>query len=447
MKNFKVLVVDDDDSVRKAMHFALQDNFDVTVSQDGLEAIERLYKEHFDIILLDIRMPRLNGIEALKRIQKIAPETDVVMLTATVNSDITSSVLQLGAINYLTKPFEMEELIALLNRLARKKQIIDKSNRIQDQILESKRIGELVGQTELITTIRAYTQEIAPTSFSVLIEGEKGVELDIVAYMLFQGSPYKDVFKSINCASSNINLEEELFGNASDDKEVSDMPVLGFIKIGKGGTLYLKNIERLPSYLQPRLATWLDTKRRFATDEKDIRLIVGTTVALSTMVDEYGFDRDLYQLINEKLITIPPVHHRQDDIPLLIDHYLHRYNKEFGKDCNFTPTTYDILCKYRWPGNIAEINCSLRRMVLLTEKVIDLDVIPMNVLIGSVGYLMTVGLDYDTYVAGFVSLLISSLMEEYKGNKDVISTILGVSNQRLEELMQKSGFVSRDTLN
>lgn len=436
MKKLKLLVVDDDESIRQVMEFVLKDNFAVTVLSDGQEAVERLYFEHYDIILLDIRMPRLNGMDALRKIQKIAPNTDVVMLSATVNLDITSSAMHMGALNYLTKPFEMDDLLSILLRLAKKKELISKSNKMQDQISESKRMGDFVGNSDDVVTIRASIQKVAPTRSTLLLVGERGVEHDILAYMLFQLSTYQEAFKIINCAVTPLQIEEELFGKVYEDKETNELPYIGFITTGNGGTLYLKNVDKLSLPMQRKMVSWLEVKGSADKRDSDIRLIAATTTKLQDLVAAGKFDEELYHYLNEITLFVPAVRDRSSDVPLLVEYYLQKYNKEFSKRCLFSSEVFDVLCRYPWPGNTSEINTVMRRLVLIASGTIALNQLPFNIVIQTLQPKAVPLMNYDMFVNGFVWALVRILNFEYKGNKDFISTILGISTQKLNVLLE-----------
>ncbi|OGH95178.1 MAG: hypothetical protein DKM50_13945 [Candidatus Margulisiibacteriota bacterium] len=437
MKKLKILVVDDDKSIRQVLTFALREYYDVTALSDGQEAIDCLYVEHFDIILLDIRMPRLNGIEALKIIQKIAPDTDVIMVTATINSDITSSTMKLGALNYLTKPFEMEDLLKILFKISKKKHIMDKSNKIQDQIVESNEFGELIGESVEIKSIRSFISEVSGTGSTVLISGNKGAEHDLIAHSIYQNSNYKEAFKVVNCASSSQVLEEELFGRVFEDKDFNEMPAIGFLKIGDGGTLYIKNIEKMPLFTQRKVVAWLEDRFKGPVNpEIKIRIILSTTVDIPENIQDKTFDEELFHYINESTISIPSLSMRKEDIPLIIDYYLNKYNKEFGSNCKMAPEARDILHNYEWPGNTAEISNVISRLVLISkgENILSAR-IPLNIILNTRKRKPPLNFCYSELLDNFVGHLVSDLYAEHSGNREVISTILGVSKKKIDIIL------------
>ena len=362
MQKPNILVVDDEKDICMALKILLtKEGYNVQECYNGEQAIERIRKENFDIIMTDIRMEKMDGFEVLREAQKISPETSVIMMTAFASVGSAVEAMRAGATDYITKPFINDEIRLTIKRILKSRDL-QMENQILRQELSQRPAAftNIIGSSEAMQKVFSVMEKVIPSKSNILITGESGTGKGLVAQAIHEAGARKDKpFIAINCGAIPENLlESELFGHkkgaftsAVDDKK-------GLITMANGGTLFLDEIGELPSALQVKLLHVIQTKELTPVGDTrvitvDVRIIAATNADLLQRVKEGRFREDLYYRLNVIEIRMPALRERRDDIPVLIKHYRGIFSKDPGK--NITDIDYEAthaLLAYDWPGNI-----------------------------------------------------------------------------------------------
>lgn len=364
VKKLRVLFADDEASLRELMRLELPRlGHEVVVCEDGRSAVSTIEKSSFDVAILDIRMPGLTGLEVLKRIKEVSPDTEVVLLTGHATVDTAVESMRQGAFDYLTKPCKMTELEVVLGRIVEKRQLVNKSAALESRLRAAEGgIVRLVGQSPPMSQVASLIKKVAPTDSTVLILGETGTGKEVVARTLHeQSNRTSSPFIPVNCGALPEHLvESELFGHRKGAFTGADQNRKGLFEVADGGTLFLDEVGELPKGMQAKLLRFLEAReiRRVGENEPfkvDVRVLCATNRDLKQMVDEDQFREDLYFRINTFEIRLPALRDRSDDIPELAEHLLSRAAK--GKDVRgrITPEAAAVLAAHEWPGNVREL--------------------------------------------------------------------------------------------
>lgn len=373
----KLLVVDDESNLRLVVQKELsRQGHDVDTAPDGESAWDALEQEDFDVLLCDINMPRLDGIGLLRRLrEKSQNPPEVIMLTGQATVESAIEAMKLGAYDYLTKPYRITELSALVQQAAEKQKLKIDNQRLRAQIerTANKNMPEMVAESPQMKEVLRLVQRVAPTDTSVLITGESGVGKELVAQALHRLGRRKDkTFVDLNCAALQDNLlESELFGHEAGAFSGARGRKLGLFEIADGGTIFLDEIMEMPMQLQSKLLRALETRSFFRVGgvkkvEVDVRLIAATNRNPKVSVADGNFRADLLYRINSFEINIPPLRERRDDIEPLARHLL---NKIAGASApEMTPQVVEVLSQYSWSGNVRQLKNCLERAVLFSDN-------------------------------------------------------------------------------
>ena len=367
------LVVDDEANLRKVLSAMLRrDGFDVLTASDGAEALELLSKQSVDVVLSDIRMPNLDGMSLLKRTMVEYPDIPVVILTAHGSVDNAVEAIKIGAFDYLTKPFDKDELQLVLRKATATAKL-----RVSEPEEDSSNRWGLIGKSEKLDAVFRTIEKVAATPTTVLITGESGTGKELVAAAIHNHSERKDKpFIRINCAAIPRELiESELFGyeKGAFTGAVGSKP--GRFELAHEGTLFLDEIGEIPVEMQVKLLRALQESEfervgGVTTTRVDVRLIAATNRRLDKEIETGRFREDLYYRLNVVPITLPPLRDRTDDIPSLVEHFLTKYNDRLNKTERVESLTDEALqglMTYHWPGNIRELENVIERAVLFAE--------------------------------------------------------------------------------
>jgi DNA-binding NtrC family response regulator len=372
----KLLVVDDEKNLRLVVQKELtRQGHEVESASDGEEAWELLEKRDFDVILCDINMPRLDGVGLLRRIcEKPENRPEVIMLTGQATVESAIEAMKLGAYDYLTKPYRIAELSALVTQAAEKQQLKIDNQRLRAQIQRTnKSMPEIVGESRQIKDILRLVQRVAPTDTSVLITGESGAGKELIAQAIHRLSKRSDkAFIDLNCAAlQDTLLESELFGYEAGAFSGARARKLGLFEIADGGTLFLDEVMEMPAQLQSKLLRALETRSFFRVGgvkkvEVDVRVIAATNRNTDQAVAEGIFRSDLMFRINSFEINIPPLRERREDIEPIARHIL---AKIAGLNApELTQGAIDALSAYDWMGNVRQLRNCLERAILLSDN-------------------------------------------------------------------------------
>jgi two-component system response regulator PilR (NtrC family) len=371
----RVLVVDDERSVRELLSIVLRrDGHEVLVAEDGAAAVEVLKREHVDILITDIRMPLMNGVDLLRAAKGIAPELATIVMTAFASTETAVEALRLGASDYVHKgPQLQSDLRMRVGKELERKRLQQENVLLKRALQTSHQFSNIIGSSSPMIAVFQLIETIAPTNSTVLITGESGTGKELVARAIHFNSPRKDrPFVAVNCgALSETLLDSELFGHMRGAFTGADTNKKGFIEIAEKGTIFLDEISEMSPVVQVKLLRVLQ-ERKFrrlgGTDEidADIRILAATNRDLSKMVAEGGFREDLFYRINVIPLRLPPLRERLDDIPQLAEHFVAKFAEQMGKPINgISKDALTRLRDYAWPGNIRELENAMERAVAL----------------------------------------------------------------------------------
>lgn len=372
----KLLVVDDEKNLRLVVQKELtRQGHDVGTASDGEEAWELLEAQDYDVVLCDINMPRLDGIGLLRRMcEKVPVRPEVIMLTGQATVETAIEAMKLGAYDYLTKPYRIAELSALVTQAAEKQTLKIDNQRLRAQIEHSSRsLPEIVAESRQMKDVLRLVQRVAPSDTSVLITGESGTGKELVAQAIHRLSKRSDkAFIDLNCAAlQDTLLESELFGYEAGAFSGARTRKLGLFEIADGGTLFLDEVMEMPAQLQSKLLRALETRSFFRVGgvkkvEVDVRVVAATNRNPEQAVAEGIFRADLMYRINSFEINIPPLRHRREDIEPLAEHLMQKIAGSNGPELH--PSALDALNAFDWSGNVRQLRNCLERAVLLSDN-------------------------------------------------------------------------------
>jgi len=370
----KILVADDEQSMREFLDIMLKkEGYKVSLAANGDEVLKLAERDIFDLILMDIRMPKLDGIAVLKKIKALSPETIVIMITAYASADTAIRAMKEGAYDYVTKPFKVDE-IKLIIRNALEKKNLQKENILLKQVVRDRyHFNNVIGQSPKMLALYDLLEKVAPTKTNILIAGESGTGKELVAKAIHYNSPRKDKpFVTLNCGAIPESLiESELFGHMKGAFTDAIATKKGLFEMADEGTIFLDEISELPLLMQVKLLRVLqdrEFKRVGGTEDirVDVRIVSATNKDLEEAVREKQFREDLFYRLNVIQIKLPPLRERREDIPLLTMHFLKRYSEELNKNIlGISPETLRILLNYNYPGNVRELQNIIERAVAL----------------------------------------------------------------------------------
>ena len=385
----KILVVDDEQSMRDFLKIMLKkEQYDVVIVEDGQEACRAIDEDIYDLVITDIKMPGLSGLDVLRHVKQVAPETLVLVITAFSSTEDAVFAMKQGALDYLTKPFDIEEMKLVIRNALEQKKLREEHEYYKRQYNHLFDVGNIVGESQVIRDIFGMIRRIGPSKSTVLVTGESGTGKELIARAVHQNSPRREApFVAVSCGAIPENLlESELFGYMKGAFTGAIANKIGLFELADRGTLFLDEIGELPLQIQVKLLRVLQErqfKRVGGTKDisVDVRIVAATNRDLGKMVAENSFRKDLYYRLNVIPIHLPPLRERQEDIPLLAKHFLEKYNQEIGK--HFTHIADEAMAKllnYDWPGNIRELENVIERAVALeAEPAIELAGLPENI--------------------------------------------------------------------
>ncbi len=374
-RTYNILIVDDEQSVVFLLKEELSEfeKYDVTVAYDGAEAINILQSQPFDVVLLDVKMPRVSGIEVLKYIREQHPTTIVLMLTNFADVKTAIETMKLGAYDFVSKPYEREELLATIDRaLELRRLTID--NKLMEYELNRQGVArEFIGNSPAIQSLIRTAKKIADSTAIVQIQGPSGTGKELIAHLIHTSSPRKNrPFVIVNCASiPDALLESELFGHEKGAFTNAYAMKQGLVEVANGGTLFLDEVGDISPMIQPKLLRFLETgefRRVGGTNamKVDVRIVSATNKDLQKEVEAGRFREDLLYRLNVVTLRIPPLKDRKEDIPLLIKNFLEKKIKGKAQK-RLSDEALQVLLRYDWPGNVREMEHVIEGAVILSH--------------------------------------------------------------------------------
>jgi DNA-binding NtrC family response regulator len=372
----KALVIDDDSATLDLLKFQLQsENFYVITAENGKKGLEFVAEMNFDIILTDLNLPDINGIEMVKKTKKISPNTEIIMITGDGSIEKAVEAAKAGAFHYVEKPIDFDELILLINRAIERKSQAEEIENLRGKLSSRSSFAGIIGGSKAMQNVYEMIESVAESDASILILGESGTGKELIANAVhYKSLRAKKDFIKVNCAALPKDLiESELFGHTKGSFTGAMKDKLGFIGKANGGSLMLDEIGEMPIELQPKLLRVLQERIYYAVgsdkpQQVDFRLISATNRNPFEAIKEGILREDLYYRINTIEITIPPLRERMDDVPMLAEHFLKNYAEKYKREIEgFTQQAYDQMLNYGWRGNIRELQHAIERAVLLCK--------------------------------------------------------------------------------
>ncbi len=450
----KILVVDDDEGMREFLDIMLtREGYDVATAPGASKALSQCKKEKFDLILTDLKMPKVDGIEFLKSVKEINNETIVILITAYASPETAVSAMKEGAYDYVEKGFHIDDIKTIVSSALEKRGVKGQDALFLKEVEDAVSFGNMIGKSKGMLKVYSLIKKVAETPTNVLILGESGTGKELVARAIHDNSPRKTMpFEVINCGGVPESLlESELFGYVKGAFTGAYGDKSGLFEIARGGTIFLDEIGDLPPLLQVKLLRVVQEKtfrRVGGTEEKkvDVRIISATNKNLEEKVKDGSFREDLYFRLNVIPIKIPPLRERKEDLAVLAKHFIAKYSKEFNKEIR-TISSYamELLMKYPFPGNVRELENIIERSVALEASNI---ILPENLaLTGAQHEVGTFadadipddGLNLNEELAKFEKQLIEKALKKAGGSKTKAAEILQVSFDSLRYRIDKLG--------
>ena len=443
----KILVVDDERNMREVLEIFLKgEGYDVVVADGGESGMEAIRKDIFDLVITDLKMPKVSGFDLLKTIKNISPETTVVIITAFGTTESAVEAMKLGAFDYIQKPFKNND-IRLVVKNALEKQKLQKDVSILKEQLRPPSLENIIGESAPMRELFSVISKVAQSNANVLIVGESGSGKELVAKAIHNLSQRKERhFVAINCAAIPENLlESELFGYMKGAFTGAVSNKQGLFELANDGTLLLDEIAEMPLTLQAKLLRVIEdgTFRRVGgtSDIKvDVRIISSTNKDIKSVINEGGFREDLYFRLNVLSLKVPPLRERRDDIPLLVEYFLKKYA---GDKKKISQKAIEALKDYSWKGNVRELENIIERVTLLCDsELIDVHHLPEEIKQASAAGPITVpsgGLNFERTIEDIEKTYLLKALEKTNGVKTEAAKLLNLSFRSFRHKLKKYG--------
>lgn len=374
--NAKVLIVDDEEIViRSCQRILSGSGYVIDTAPDGREALRKVDETGYDIIILDIMMPNLDGLEVLQQVKERHPDVDVIMMTGLSQVQTAVKAMKLGAFDYISKPFDPDELKLVVDRALERRHLLQENRNLKSEICSKYRFENIIGSCRPMQAVFGLIAKCAPTSTTVLITGESGTGKEMIARAIHYNSLRKDQpFVTVDCNTLSENLlESELFGHVKGSFTGAVANKRGMFEVANNGTLFLDEFGNIPLSTQAKLLRVIQEREFRAVgntsiQKTNVRLIFATNKDLKALVAEGTFREDLYYRINVFPIHTPPLRERRDDIPALAFHFLKTFSNELEKPVSeISEAAMSLLMNHDWPGNVRELENAMHRAVILTS--------------------------------------------------------------------------------
>jgi DNA-binding NtrC family response regulator len=447
MESMKILVVDDEAPIRDMLQRGLtqRGGFSVEVAQNGIEAIEKIEKDVFDLVLTDLMMPEMGGLELLKTIKGTRPEVMVILMTAYGSIETAVEAMRIGADDYITKPVDFNELLIHISKAQKENALLKENRLLRMEVRKRFEFNNIIGKSKKMQEIFALIEKVAPSNSTVVIYGGSGTGKELVAKAIHYNSPRADrPFIPFNCGAIPETLvESELFGHTKGAFTGAIQAKRGLFEEANEGTLFLDEISTTLPSVQVKLLRVLQEKEvmKVGSTERtkvDVRMIAATNVDLEAATKKGIFREDLFYRLHVFPITLPDLKERKDDIPLLAYHFLDHYSKEARKEIKgISKQAMKLLLEYHWPGNVRELENTIERAVIMTDQdyLVPND-FPKELMEGF-SEMIKRGVKDRKSLDDIKSEYIREILKEVGGNKRVASEILGVNPRTLYRFEKK----------
>ncbi len=376
MSDRKILVVEDDPILRQFIGDVLKrKGCNVTSAENGLIALEEIKKKDFDLIISDLKMDGMDGLELLSKVKETSPSPEMIIITAYGSVSTAVEAMKKGAFDYITKPVELKELDIVIDRVFEHQKLVNENRYLRKELNKNIISSDIIGRSAKIQKIRELIATVGPLNSTVLIQGETGTGKEVVANAIHKLSPRSEKpFVKVNCAAlPDTLLESELFGHEKGAFTGAVQRAKGRFELADGGTLLLDEIGELGIQVQAKLLRVLQYQQfeRVGSSKSvqvDVRVIATTNRDLKEEVKKGNFRKDLFFRLNVVSITLPPLRERKEDIPFFVDYFLAKYNSKYKKEKSLSDKAMERLIQYEWPGNVRELENSLETAVILSHE-------------------------------------------------------------------------------
>src|SRR5271157_869741 len=459
----RLLVVDDEPSMREFLEIMLsQEGYQVRTASTGEEGIEAYRAEEPDLVLTDVKMPGMSGLDLIREIHSLDSAIPIIAITAYASADDAIRAVREGAYDYLSKPFQIEDLRIIIRNALEARRLRRENLELRRSIEGRYRFADIIGKSHEMVEIFDLISRVAPSKAGVLIMGESGTGKELIAKAVHYNSPRADKpFVTINCTAIPENLlESEMFGHQKGSFTGAVANKAGLVEAAHTGSLFLDEIGEIPQSIQVKLLRFLqerEFRRVGGTDDKkiDVRVIAATNKKLEEEMEAGNFREDLYYRLNVIRIRLPPLREREEDIPLLVDHFLRQFSKEQGKKIEkVSSLAMRVLCNYSYPGNVRELENIIERCVTLEQSdQLTAENLPQK-LFESAGSVcidgeMDIppdGIDINRTMENLEKKLIGRALDIAGGNRPRAAKLLGISFRSLRYRMLKLGMDIEENL-
>jgi DNA-binding NtrC family response regulator len=464
MSQLHVLIVDDDPAVRDVLQEALmQEEYNVSTAEDGAAAIQAVKESVVHIVITDFQLPDIDGLAIIDRLAKFDAKIIPIMMTGFGTIETAVRAMKSGAFDFITKPFDLEAVAVVVRRAAEVLRLRQENHLLRKAVRDQYRLEQMIGASEPIQHVMEFVQKVADSDSTVMIQGESGTGKELVARMLHFNSLRKDrPLVPVNCGAIPENLlESELFGHEKGAFTGATHARMGRFELANGGTIFLDEIGEMSLPLQVKLLRVLQ-EREFErvggnrTIHVDVRIVAATNQDLETLVEEKRFRKDLFYRLNVIPIVIPPLRERRSDIPLLIDHFLARFNQtKHSEVSDLAPDALRLLTEYDWPGNIRELENMIERLVVLKKHgVLSIEDLPEKICRRSSGAELKEqfirfsedGINLSREVEQYEKHLIMEALRKANGVTSRAAQLLQLNRTTLVEKLKRRGVDPRSHL-
>ena len=447
---FTILVIDDEKNIREGLAADFEmDGYNVKIAANGDEGLDFLSKGDIDLVITDLRMPGTSGEDVLKKVTREMPGIPVIVLTGHGSIDAAVSAMQNGAYDFLTKPLNLNHLELVVKRALKGRELSLQHQELLSEVKSASPAANMVGKSAALQKVNTLIKKVADSKLSVLITGESGVGKEVVADAIQQNSSRRDKpFIKVHCAAlSESLLESELFGHEKGAFTGAETLHKGKFELADGGTIFLDEIGEINPNVQVKLLRVLQEKKfeRVGgedTIEVDVRVISATNKKLEDEVKEKRFREDLYFRLKGIEITVPPLRERKEDIPLLLNNFLQKYNRENNKNVRgFSNSSKNILFNYDWPGNIRELQHCVESAVVMAggEEIQPED---LTVELKNQKTASQISVPYGISLEDAEKIIILENLEANNGNKTKTADVLKIGRKTLHRKLNEYGLVS-----
>ncbi len=446
----KILIVDDEKNICDSLKFALEDDYEIYTCLDGNKVLDILKENSIDVILLDLKIGSIDGIDVLKEVKRLHKDIQVIVVTAFGSIESSIRAMKEGAFHYIIKPIDMEELFLYIQKALEYKKLNYSLNNLREILNEKYNFSEIIGNSIELKRFLAKVEKVIDIDSTVLITGESGTGKDLIAKALhFQGNRKEENFIIVNCAAiPKTLLESELFGHEMGAFTGADKKRIGKIQMANKGTLFLDEIAEMDLELQAKILRVVEdmTVTPVGSNkpiEINVRIVAATNKSLEEEVKNARFREDLYYRLNVINLEIPPLRDRKGDISILLDYFLKRYNEKMNKEVEgFSKKALEALERYKFPGNVRELENLVERLVVLSDtKLIDLDDLPKKMLENQPLMDTSKGLfiPFGITIKDAERDLILNTLTYYEGNRRLTADSLGISIRNLQYKLKEYG--------